>query len=142
MAFVWLVIKFPGFRIAVGVIVVGIVGTIAYWTYSDHRSHLLVKPNELAFSNVRLKRDFGSSYTVIGTIKNNSPHTLTGVALRVTLQDCPKGSCVTIGQDNAEVYSIIPPSQMRTFDGDLYFSDMPTPQAPRWSDKIIQTDAR
>jgi hypothetical protein len=49
--------------------------------------------------------------------------------------------CVVIGEDNAYVSVIVPPSQLRSFEGSVFFSDKPKPNKATWSYQIIETTA-
>ena len=132
--FVWLLARFPR---AVLLSVGGIIAIIVFWLT---KSHLLIAPSQLDLNNVTL-----SSYgwgKLSGTIKNNSVHTLKSLTFKVTVRDCAENSaCVVIGEDNAYVSVIVPPSQLRSFEGSVFFSDKPKPNKATWSYQIIETTA-
>jgi hypothetical protein len=139
--FVWLLVRFPR---AVVLTVGGIVAIIIFWVMSEKqreaKSHSLIAPSQLDLTNVTL-----SSYgwgKISGTIKNNSVHTLKNLTFKVTVRDCVENSaCVVIGENDAYVSVIIPPSQLRSFEGSVFFSDMPKPNKATWSYQIIEITA-
>jgi hypothetical protein len=145
--------KYPQIRIAVRLLVAALIGIsggiFVYWMMESSReakSHSLISPSEQAFSDVTLSHPDSHSpggWEVKGAIQNNSPRTLSGLWLKITVRDCPNDSaCVTIGEEIKHLYIDIPPSQIRTFDSDLFSSDMLIPEKLEWSYEIVQTDAK
>ena len=145
--------KCPQIRVAVRLLVAALVGIFggifAYWMTENNReakSHSLISSSELAFSDVTLSHPDSHSpggWEVKGAIKNNSPRTLSGLWLKITVRDCPNDSaCVTIGEESKHLYIDIPRSQIRTFDSDLFSSDMLIPEKLEWSYEVVQTDAK
>jgi hypothetical protein len=142
--------KYPQIRIAVGLVVSALVGIFLYWIIPENNreanSHSLIAPSELESSDVTLSQPPNHSpggWEVKGAIKNNSPRTLTGLWLKVTVRDCPSGSaCATIGEEIKHLHIDIPASQIRTFDSDLFSNDMLIPEKLEWSYQIVQTDAK
>jgi hypothetical protein len=82
------------------------------------KSYSLISPSELALSDVTLSHPVGQSlggWVIKGVIKNNSPHTVAGFWLKVTVRDC--GSvCVTIGEEIKRIVINVPPSQTRIIE--------------------------
>ena len=140
-------IKHPQIRIAVGLIMAALVAIILYsMTAKNNREaeyHSVTSPSELAFSDATLTHTLGK-WEIKGVIKNNSPRTVTGFWLKVTVRDCPNDSpCATIGEEIRHIVMNIPPSQTRIFDkGDLFSSEMLIPKELKWSYEIVQTDAK
>jgi len=137
IVFIWAMIVFPKFRW--GILGFIAITSVSIWLYLEYdkrltaQSRLKIKKDELTLSDVRLFNDYGSSYTIVGKIKNLSQtHTLKKFGIRVEAFDCPKKKkhkkqkCEVIGQDTETVYVSIPPNQVRKFDEHLYFSDLPT----------------
>jgi hypothetical protein len=142
--------KYPQIRIAVGLVVSALVGIFLYWILPENNreanSHSLIASSELESSDVTLSQPANHSlggWEVKGVIKNNSPRTLTGLWLKVTVRDCPNGSaCATIGEEIKHLHIDIPSSQIRTFDSELFSNDMLIPEKLEWSYQIVQTDAK
>ena len=61
----------------------------------------LVNVRQLEITDVRLGNSYGS-YHVTGRIKNNSPHTITGISARVQFRDC-NPDCVVVGDQVIDV---------------------------------------
>jgi len=147
LLFVWLLVTFPRFRIAVVLVVIGLAAIVLYWIKIENdreaKSHSLISQSQLDFNDVTLRQSYGS-WTVTGTVKNNSPHTLTGLTFKITVRDCPENTaCVAIGEDNVEIYSVtVPPSQLRTFEGFVLLSNMPTPKKLVWNYQLVRTTAK
>jgi hypothetical protein len=141
---VWALIASPRFRIAAVVVVGGLAAIIYIFIASENqreaKSHTLIMPSQLDLNIANLGKSYGS-WSIAGTIKNNSAYTLTSLKLKVTVRDCAP-NCVTIGEDDAYVWVTVPPSQLRSFDKDIYFSNMPTPKNPTWNYQLIETTAQ
>jgi hypothetical protein len=139
--------KYPQIRIAVRLSVaalVGISGGIVYWMAAKNNreanAHSLISPSELAFSDVTLSHP-DSHWEVKGIVKNNSPHTVVGFRLKITVRDCDS-ACVTIGEEVKRYVINIPPSQARIIEGDLFSSETLIPKKLDWSYEIVETDAK
>jgi hypothetical protein len=146
LLFVWLLVKFPGVRVATVVVLTGLVAIVLYVIKSDNdreaKSHSLIVPSQLEFKDVTLKRSYGS-WTVAGSVKNNSAYTLYGFTFKITVRDCPENSdCVVIGEDDTNISLTIPPSQVRAFEGFPLLSNMPTPKKLTWNYRLVQTEAK
>jgi hypothetical protein len=144
IGFVWLLIVSPRFRIAVIVIAVILVAIVVFWIQADkHReakSHALISLSQIELQEVRVGK---SSWGVVGNVKNNSTHTLTGFTLRITVRDCPENvDCIVIGEGDVDILVTVPPGQLRSFDGFLNLSNMPTPKKPTWNYYLVQTTAK
>jgi len=141
-------------RIAVRILVVALVGIFGgifvYWITENSReakSHSLISLSELAFSDVSLSHPAShqpGGWEVRGAIKNNSPRTLSGLWLKITVRDCPNDSaCVTIGEEIKHIVINCPPSQTHIIDeSDLFSNEMLIPEKLEWSYEIVQTDAK
>ena len=150
----WRIFKEPQIRIAVGPIVAALVtifvAAFVHWmTAEDSReskSYSLISPSELALSDVTLSQPPSHSlgvWEVKGAIKNNSPRTLTGLWLKITVRDCPNDSaCVTIGEEIKHIVINCPSSRTRIIDEGLFSREMFIPEKLEWSYEIVQTDAK
>jgi len=145
LIFVWLLVVSPTFR---GVMLLAGAGVgLAIFLYTSNqnereaKSLAMIQPQQLTFNNVTLGKDYGS-WKVVGTVQNNSQHELSGFDLRVFVQDCPEGSsCMTIGQDDASIFSRVPPGQLRKFDGYVSLSNMPTAKKMVWNYLLLRVKA-
>ena len=109
----------------------------------ESKSYSLISPSELALRDVTLSRPLSVSlgaWEIKGVVKNNSPRTLTGLWLKVTVRDCPNASlCTTIGEAIRHIVINVPPSQTRIVDeGDLFPREMFIPEKLKWSCEIVQ----
>ena len=109
----------------------------------ESKSYSLISPSELALRDVTLSKPLSNSlgaWEIKGVVKNNSPRTLTGLWLKVTVRDCPNASlCTTIGEAIRHIVINVPPSQTRIIDeGDLFPREMFIPEKLKWSYEIVQ----
>jgi hypothetical protein len=109
----------------------------------ESKSYSLISPSELALRDVTLSQPLSVSlgaWEIKGVVKNNSPRTLTGLWLKVTVRDCPNASlCTTIGEAIRHIVINVPPSQTRIIDeGDLFPREMFIPEKLEWSHEIVQ----
>ena len=109
----------------------------------ESKSYSLISPSELALRDVTLSQPLSDSlgaWEIKGVVKNNSPRTLTGLWLKVTVRDCPNASlCATIGEAIRHIVINVPPSQTRIIDeGDLFPREMFIPEKLKWSYEIAQ----
>ena len=109
----------------------------------ESKSYSLISPSELALRDVTLSQPLSDSpgaWEIKGVVKNNSPRTLTGLWLKVTVRDCPNASlCTTIGEAIRHIVINVPPSQTRIIDeGDLFPREMFIPEKLEWSYEIVQ----
>ena len=109
----------------------------------ESKSYSLISPSELALRDVNLSQPLSDSlgaWEIKGVVKNNSPRTLTGLWLKVTVRDCPNASlCTTIGEAIRHIVINVPPSQTRIIDeGDLFPREMFIPEKLKWSYEIAQ----
>ena len=145
IGFVWLLIASPKFRMAALVVGGGLAAIIFFYISSENqreaKSHTLITPSQVDLNNVTLSKSYGS-WSIAGTIKNNSSYTLTHLKLKVTLRDCA-ANCVTIGEhDSVYVWVTVPPSQLRSFEHSIYFDNMPTPKNLTWNYQLVETTAQ
>ena len=106
-------------------------------------AYSLISPSELALRDVILSQPLSDSlgaWEIKGVVKDNSPRTLTGLWLKVTVRDCPNASlCTTIGEAIRHIVINVPPSQTRIIDeGDLFPREMFIPEKLKWSYEIAQ----
>jgi hypothetical protein len=103
----------------------------------------LISPSELALRDVTLSQPLSNSlgaWEIKGVVKNNSPRTLTGLWLKVTVRDCPNAAlCATIGEAIRHIVINVPPSQTQIIDeGNLFPREMFIPEKLEWSYEIVQ----
>ena len=133
IAFILGLVKWRGFRRIVGAIVLlAVVGGAALYLKNEadeRRAISLVKPTDLDIREIDLREQYGSK-KVFMTVKNSSPHTVTGIFVHAKLLDCPNASakrdqCETIGDSDVSFHVSIPPGQVRQTDGYTHFSGTP-----------------
>ncbi len=135
--FIWLMVAFPAFRVFV-LVVFGLIVGGTWWVMSNYSKNQrlelqLITQSEVQFKDIRISHGYGGSYQIIGVVKNlSTKHTLSSIGFAVTAYDCPtdevNDGCETIGEDDAYVSVNAPPGQMRSFEGSLYFTNMPRPK--------------
>jgi hypothetical protein len=100
----------------------------------------LIAINALEFSDTSLSKEFGEYWKFNGTVKNNSKQTLTEIRFLLTISDCAKSPCLTIGEANAVTKPLmVPPGQARAFEASATFSNLPQSAAQQWKFKTIGT---
>jgi hypothetical protein len=143
--FVWLLIKFPRFRI-VALLVVGSLALLVFLMIRsnevrERESHSFISASQLDLKDVTLHHSF-ALWEVAGTVRNNSRYTLHDFSMKVTVRDCPdQGDCVVIGEEKAFIWVTVPSSQIRAFKADIFLHDMPKPKNMSWSYQIVETTA-
>ena len=151
---VYLAVQFPAFRKAVGVclaLLVIVVAAGAGWLYYENLedqkrrelSRRLTSPNEISITDAVLGQTYGS-WKVKGNVTNHSSHELSGLTLKIKVQDCPisSGRCTTIGENDVSTYLSVPPNQMRAFEQYVSLHDMPTLTKWQWSYDIREVRAK
>lgn len=122
---------FPQFRkvllIFAAIAGIGIVLLIANHKQEQNASKSRISVQQIELSELKLISDYGTSYKLIGRVKNLSPqYTLTSFDMRITARDChAQGQCETVGDTTAHVYESVPTGQSRALDEHVYFSGMP-----------------
>jgi len=128
-----LVVFSTGFRkaavvvVAVVALVIGIF--ILYQQQSEKDAREFIPASEVEFQELTLQPESVGIYRLVGRIKNNSPtYTLTGLSLKIVLEDCEGGdtarpSCVTIGEEQHSLFEHIPPGQVREISESVFPGD-------------------
>lgn len=133
IAFVVGMVRWRGFRIVVGLLVIAaaVVGFgLHLKTQSDERrSASLVKPGDIEVREIELRDEYGSTKAVM-TVKNVSEHTVKSITLHARLLDCPnenskRDQCETIGDSDLTFAATIPPGQVRQADAYARFGGTP-----------------
>lgn len=120
-------IKFQRLRKAVLVVAASLALCVSgYLVYDQHETSLSktrVRPDQLTFTEMRLgPGSFGSSYRLVGRVKNNSPFTVFDIKARVQIRDCDVvAHCETVGEEEKVLEPVIPPDQVRDIEESLYF---------------------
>ena len=126
---VFLAIKFRGFRysllIIAGLLVLIIAGYFFRQQASEKASMRLVSADQLQFSDLRLgPSNYGSSYSLVGRVKNTSAHTVFSLTARIRISDCDdSGHCETVGDQNEYIGILLPPGQVRDMNETVYFGN-------------------
>ena len=147
---VWLAVAFPGFRwllaILVAVAVVGVVLLFAWVQYeqntqtkAEQAAKLRIPHTNVEFLDLRMGTD-SSFVKLSGRVRNNDPKfILTGVELRLRVQECPaSGQCETVGDVTKSIDVNVPPKQVREIDDYVSFRDIGSPRMERtWSYVVV-----
>jgi hypothetical protein len=100
----------------------------------------LIAIDALEFSDTSLSKEFGEHWKFIGTVKNNSKQTLTEIRFLLTISDCAKSPCLTIGESNTVTRTLmVPPGQARAFEASAIFNNLPQSAAQQWNFKTVGT---
>jgi hypothetical protein len=87
----------------------------------DAKARTLLRPDDLLFSNVTLKKEFSDEWSLTGPVTNRGSYELSWVRFDVTMQDC-SSECVTIGESDAIAHVPVPAGQARAFTATAHFS--------------------
>ncbi|MHA3914463.1 hypothetical protein [Halovulum sp. GXIMD14793] len=141
-----LFVLYPHLRVITGAVVAIFVGVASIYFLlpgsADQARQSAITPKQLRLSDVDLTTT--DRYTEVrGRVVNTADADLRSFFLRVTLQDCIEAdSCVTIGEDEAEMRIIVPAGQARDFQGVLDFRDAATLRGtPKWDYDITRITA-
>lgn len=130
-----LFVAYPAFRVIVGglvalALVVG-GGFFLYNRASEAAAISRVQPSDVAIEGATLGRSAysDSSYQFQGRLRNNNrTHSVNRVALKITLRDCAtneKLKCDVVGENDANLFIVVPPTQVRDIDRSMFFSPAP-----------------
>lgn len=146
-------IKSVAFRIAAGLLIAGAIVLIVVEQMETRKETeealTRIPPSQLQLTDVTLNPAYANSYRLAGRVINRSPrYSVTGIAFRVKVEDCPAppaaAGCVTIGEGRAAIAPTIPPGQARDFD-ELVTFDKGAPAVRgqmKWSYVIESIHAR
>ena len=146
-------IKSTAFRIVAGLLIAGAVVLIVMeqreTRQETEQSLTRIQPSELQLTDVALNPGYANSFRLAGRVINRSPrHTVSGIAFKVKVEDCPvagqQAGCVTIGEGRARIAPTIPPGHARDFD-ELVAFDKASPTVRgqmKWSYTIESIHAR
>src|SRR4051812_15580924 len=107
----FLAIAFPWFRIVLGIVVFGVAIAIWYSISSSQRetaaAKTRIRPDQVELFEMRL-----GNTQLTGRVRNLSPEfTLTGVELKLQLEDCVDKKCEVVGETAESLYLNVPPGQ-------------------------------
>ena len=152
LVIIGIAIIYPRFRLAMGIICLGIVTGLGFiiWQESHERALELnrIPLSEVQLSHMKIRPGLNSrSFVVNGRLQNDSPKfSITSATLQVTLEDCHgnnNSECELIGQERAELSLEIPGGQARDFQKTVPFSTVPKIQGEAsWHYEIVQVRAR
>ena len=127
IAAVFALIQYPLFRRMIfaitGILVLVVLGYLAYSESQTEAAKKLVSANELAFEDMRLgPESYGSAYKLVGRVKNNSKYTVYGISAKIRVLDCDdKSNCDIVGEEERDIAPMIPPGQVRDIDDSILF---------------------
>lgn len=114
-------------RFAVIFILIASILGISLWQYQEYernKSKSSILPSELTLQNMEFKPlDKNHEFQMTGLIINNSEkYTLKSITLTVTTQECntDRTNCLTVSEQQENVYITVPPHQARYFKKDIY----------------------
>jgi hypothetical protein len=126
-----LLLKFPTFRTKMLYTVGATAGILAlagggYFLYDRQQTEAskhLVQVQQLQFTDLRLgPESYGSSYKLVGRVKNNSLYTVHAIRTKIQIQDCDeKAHCEVVGEGEQDIAPLLPPNQVREIDSSFYF---------------------
>ncbi|MGZ8155379.1 MAG: hypothetical protein ACXW2I_05525 [Burkholderiales bacterium] len=140
-----------GFRkSALGLLVAAVLAAFLLYQYNQRlqeQARTRIASSEVVVENVSLRATFGSSYDLVGTIRNNSEsYRLDGISFKVTMRDCEgtdNSRCVGIAEATTHVPISLPPQQARDFTGSLYFGkQIKTKGTLSWNYEVIAITAK
>lgn len=152
LVIIGIAIIYPRFRLAMGIICLGIVTGLGFiiWQESQERALELnrIPLSEVQLSHMKIRPGLNSrSFVVNGRLQNDSPKfSITSATLQVTLEDCHgnnNSECELIRQERAELSLEVPGGQARDFQETVPFSTVPKIQGEAsWHYEIVQVRAR
>jgi len=139
-------LRFPKFGVAVLVVVIalGLVlfGYMGHQHDQEEAAKRLVRPDQLNFTDMQMGPGRYANYRLTGRIKNNSIYEITGITLKLEVQDCASdGHCETVGQEEQPLFLSIPAGQVRDVDESVYFHDMTIRGTYKWNYSVEEVDA-
>jgi hypothetical protein len=152
-AFIFLLVRFPAFRVVT--IVLAFLGSAVIWWIIDRDqarralAHQLIALEEVELQDLRV-RSSDDSHRLTGLARNASAqYTLTELIIKVSVADCaaataPSEDCKIVADGLARAHSPwrIPPRQTRDIDLDFKLTELPAASGElRWSYSVAQTRA-
>jgi hypothetical protein len=121
-------------RILIVFVVLLVGGLLFFSEYRDRKSlQAAARQGEQLKRNVKFQDIALSNLSgwskISGRVENDSPYTLTGADVTVTIQDCVQNSCETVGQNSITMNDLsVPAQQARSFERYLTFKGLPAPR--------------
>jgi hypothetical protein len=141
--------KFPVFRKAILIVVCALVLIVlVYFAKDKHDTEVskeLVRVDQLAFMDMTLGPEtYGSSYKLIGRVKNNSPYAVYDIKARIRVLDCNSQShCDVVGEENTRIGPFLPPGQVRDINDSVFFDSGTRVRGQfQWNYEITEVSAR
>ena len=143
---IFLAVKYRAFRmfllIGCAVIALGIGAYLARERSEREEAKSLVRPDQLSFSEMTLGPEYGTTYTLRGRVKNNSPYEVKNVQVKVQVSDCDaNGHCDVVGEEPEYAFVDVPPGQVRDLSESIYFSNMVIHGHFEWNYVVTQVEA-
>lgn len=133
---IWLLILYPGFRYAVG----GLIVLFSIYTYAEAERNekrekmaaSLIRVSDLKFKDENLTT--GSLGRFSARVTNTSVHNLRSIEIRFWIEDCDTAmaACNIVGEDDETSYVSIPAGQTRLLEERPYFQNLPPLQNPKF----------
>ena len=149
---VGIAVYYPRFRLAMGIVCVGIVIGLGFVIWQDTQEQEMewerISLSEVKLSHMKIRSGLNSrSFVVNGRLQNDSTgFAIMSAILQVTLEDCHEvneAECELIGQEQVELSLEVPVGQARDFQVTVPFSTIPRIQGEAaWHYKILRVRAR
>jgi hypothetical protein len=150
IAAIVLAIKFRRFRYSllaiVGLLALSIAIYIARQKAEEEASKHRVRTDQLVFTDLQMgPAGYGSSYRLIGRVRNNSPYSVFQVKAKFHILDCDEQShCDVVGEEEEwDICPLVPPGQVRDIDTSIYFGTQTKVRGRyQWNYEITEIHAR
>lgn len=144
--YIYVLFRLPEMRIAGTIIATVLIGGLVYYAFTapsapEEELHRITA-DQIALEAVDLALDPRVSRLTGRVVNSSQTYTLTGIGFDVKLYDCaaqdtPLDNCFIIGEDSKEARLSAPPGQLRHFEADLIFADLPKVEGVmRWDYSI------
>ncbi len=152
LVIIGIAVWYPRFRLAMGIICIGVVISLGFVIWQDSQERALelnrIPFSDIQLSHMKIRPGLNSrSFVVNGRLQNDSQKfSITSATLQVTLEDCHginNSECELIGQERVELSLEVPGGQARDFQKTVPFSTVPKIQGEAtWHYEIVQVRAR
>lgn len=101
-----------------------------------------IKPEDVDITDATFAQEYGR-WRFTGTLVNPTEHRITGLTLRITVQECvDPAACETVGEADASTVGIdVAPGATKRFDLRVNLPDMATPRAMKFDYRLLELRA-
>lgn len=133
--------------LAVFAIIAAAAGAFMLFEYEQNEKRIQaveqrIKPDDVDLTDATFAQEYGR-WQFRGTLVNPTEHRITGLTLRVTVQECvDPAACETVGEADASTVGIdVAPGETERFDLRVNLPDMATPRAMKFDYKLLELRA-